>query len=196
MKIPDIATCAALMEQHKMLANIREHSLVVAKIAGLLAEKLDQQGASAPDLQLCISGALLHDIAKTPCLKTGCDHAKTGAGICHDLGFPEIAAIVADHVVLADFNPTRYQKGIFSAHEIVYYADKRVLCDKIVSLPERMDYILEKYGHGKQEREERIRANFAQCKQLENGIFSFLQCSPDELAKQALQYRLSLPSTW
>lgn len=195
MKIPDIATCAALMEQHKMLANIREHSLVVAKAAGLLAEKLDQQGASAPDLQLCISGALLHDIAKTPCLTSGCDHAKIGAAICYDLGLPEIAAIVANHVVLADFNPARYQKGIFSAHEIVYYADKRVLHDKIVSLSERLDYILEKYGHGKQKREERIRVNFAQCKQLEKGIFSFVKCVPEELAEQALQYRLSLPST-
>jgi putative nucleotidyltransferase with HDIG domain len=196
MKIPDIATCAALMEQHKMLANIREHSLVVARIAGLLAEKLHQQGVPAPNLQLCISGALLHDIAKTPCLETGCDHAKTGAAICHDLGLPDIAEIVAGHVVLRDFNPTRYQKGIFSAHEIVYYADKRVLHDKIVHLSERLAYILEKYGHGKQEREERIRANFAQCKQLENDIFSFLPCAPEELLNLVLPYRLSLPSTW
>ncbi len=194
MNIPDIVTCVALMKQYKMLANIREHSFVVAKIAGLLGERLKQTSKMPPDLQLCISGALLHDIAKTPCLETGCDHAKTGAEICHSLGFPEIAAIVAEHVILADFNPVRYQKGVFSAPEIVYYADKRVLHDNIVSLSERFDYLLEKYSHGERQREKLIQNNLDQCKQLEKWLFSFSNLSSEALAPQAHQYELILPS--
>ena len=159
MNIPDSTACITLMEQYGMLANIREHSFVVARVTALLAEKLDKTSSQPPDLQLCISGALLHDIAKTPCLDSGCNHAKTGGELCRSLGYPEIADIVAGHVILSDFDPARYEQGIFSAQEIVYYADKRVLHDKIVNLPERLDYILEKYSGGDTRREQGIRNN-------------------------------------
>jgi hypothetical protein len=46
MKFPDIAACAALMEEHGMLANIREHSFVVARVAALLAEEWAKPAAS------------------------------------------------------------------------------------------------------------------------------------------------------
>ncbi len=168
-----------------MLANIRAHSLMVARIAGLLAEELRTKSSQPPDLQLCVSGALLHDIAKTPCLTSGCNHAKAGAELCRSLGFPEIAAIVAGHVVLPDFSPARYQQGIFSPGEIVYYADKRVRHDQIVSLPERLEYILDKYSGGDAGKQEGIRNNFKQCKILEERLFSLLDFVPDELAERA-----------
>ena len=185
MNIPDIAACAALMEEHGMLANIREHSFVVARVAALLAEELGRTSSQPPDLQLCISGALLHDIAKTPCLKSGGSHAKAGAELCRSLGLPEIAEIVAAHVILSDFAPARYQQGIFSAQEIVYYADKRVLHNKIVSLPERRAYILEKYSGGDARRQQGIRDNFSKCGELENHLFSFVEFSPEQLAGKA-----------
>ncbi|CAK8716857.1 Metal-dependent phosphohydrolase [Candidatus Electronema halotolerans] len=193
MKFPDIAACAALMEEHGMLANIREHSFVVARVAALLAEELGKTSRQPPDLQLCISGALLHDIAKTPCLKSGCNHAKAGAELCRSLGLPEIAEIVAAHVILSDFAPARYQQGIFSAQEIVYYADKRVLHDKIVSLPERLDYILEKYSGGDARRQQGIRDNFRKCGELENHLFSFVNFPPEQLAGQAEPDKFVLP---
>ena len=183
MNIPDIETCTALMEQHKMLVNIRCHSLVVARIADLLATTLQENGLQQlPDRQLCISGALLHDIAKTPCLDGNCDHALAGAEICLKLGYPEIAAIVEEHVILKDHNPDRYAQGIFSAREIVYYADKRVRHDEIVSLDKRLEYIIERYGNDDAHRHELIRANFDQCVQLEGFLFKFLGFPPEELA--------------
>ncbi|WP_417914643.1 HDIG domain-containing metalloprotein [Candidatus Electronema sp. JM] len=184
MNIPSIAACIALMEEHAMLANIRAHSLMVARIAGLLATELRTKSSHPPDLQLCVSGALLHDIAKTPCLTSGCNHAKAGAEICSSLGFPEIAAIVAGHVVLPDFSPARYQQGIFSAQEIVYYSDKRVRHDQIVSLPERLEYILDKYSDGDAGKQEGIRDNFRKCTLLEEQLFSLLDFAPDELAER------------
>lgn len=184
MKIPDIDTCASLMEKYKMLANIRCHSLVVARIADLLVAALEKSGVEQPlpDRKLCVSGALLHDIAKTPCLDNSCDHALAGAEICLKHGYPEIAAIVEEHVILKDHNPDRYQKGIFSAREIVYYADKRVRHDEIVSLDERLDYIIDRYGNSDSKRHELIRANFNQCVQLEGFLFNFLEFSPEQLA--------------
>ncbi|WP_417908508.1 HD domain-containing protein [Candidatus Electronema sp. PJ] len=184
MNIPDIAACAALMDQHGMLANIRAHSVMVARIAGLLAEGLSKTSQQPPDLQLCLSGALLHDIAKTSCLRSGDDHAKAGAAICLKEGFPEIATIVAGHVILPDFAPARYRAGIFSANEIIYYADKRVLHDNIVSLAERLEYILDKYGRGEAGRHELIQDNFRKCSQLEEWLFSFLDFAPEELAER------------
>ena len=193
MNIPDIAACAALMEEHGMLANIREHSYAVARIAARLAEELGKTSSQPPDLQLCISGALLHDIAKTPCLKSGCNHAKAGGELCRSLGFPDIADIVAAHVILSDFDPARYQQGIFLAQEIVYYADKRVLHDKIVSLPERLDYILEKYSGGDARRQQGIRDNFRKCGELEKHLFSFMKFSHEQLAGQAEPNKFALP---
>jgi putative nucleotidyltransferase with HDIG domain len=183
VNIPDPAACAALMEQHGMLANIWAHSLMVARIARLLAERLQKISGQPPDFQLCVSGALLHDIAKTPCLSSGENHAKAGAELCRSLGFPEIAEIVAGHVVLPDFSPERYAAGIFSPVEIVHYADKRVCHDQIVSLPERLDYILERYSGGDARRQEGIRDNFRKCNVLEEHLFSLLDFTPDTLAK-------------
>ncbi len=184
MSIPDIATCTSLMEQYKMLENIRCHSLVVARIADLLVTSLRSGNLEQPlpDRQLCISGALLHDIAKTPCLNGKCDHALAGAKICLQLGFTEIAGIVEEHVILKDFAPDRYVRGIFSAQEIVYYADKRVRHDEIVSLDERLEYIIERYGNSDARRHELIRVNFRQCVELENYLFGFLDFLPEQLA--------------
>lgn len=183
MRIPGIPACIALMEQYEMLPNIRRHSLLVAKIAELLAYRLGKAlpEGQVPNPDLCVNGALLHDIAKTPCLKKGCDHAATGAEICRKHGYPEIADIVASHVLLQDFSPERYKKGIFPTQEIVYYADKRVRHDSIVSLADRLEYILENYG-GNDERVQRgIQDNFRKCGILEDFLFHFLDFSPERL---------------
>jgi putative nucleotidyltransferase with HDIG domain len=185
MDIPGIDTCVALMERYAMLPNIRRHSLLVARIADLLATRLqDNVQGQPPVRQLCVSGALLHDIAKTPCLKDACDHAETGAAICAQHGYPEIAEIVAGHVMLNDFSLEQYKQGIFQAREIVYYADKRVRHDAIVSLSERLDYIIENYGKNDDRLHGLIRENFGKCEQLEGFLFNFLDFSPEELARQ------------
>ncbi len=184
MQVPTIAECAHLMEQYEMLPNIRRHSLVVARIAGLLAASLQGNADELPEQKLCISGALLHDIAKTPCLDGSCDHARAGAAICLQHGYPEIARIVEEHVILQEHDPDRYQNGVFTAREIVYYADKRVRHDEIVSLDDRLDYIIEHYGKNDSRLQQLIRANFAQCVQLEGFLFKFLDFSPAQLSQK------------
>ena len=81
-----------------------------------------------------IAGALLHDIAKTLCIKTGCQHARVGQQILEDLGFPELGQLVGEHVVLINQNYENNALGIFTATEIVNYADKRVRHDQVVPL--------------------------------------------------------------
>jgi len=187
--VPDIAQCFRYMDKYAMLPNIRRHSIIVARVAWQIVEELNTSElatASVSDQEFVIAGALLHDIAKTPCLKKDCDHAQTGAEICNRLGYPEIACIVAEHVILKDYDISRYRQGIFTAREVIYYADKRVRHEEIVSLDDRLEYILENYGMGDQVLHGLIKENFDKCVQLEQYFFSFLPFPPDLLAEKVL----------
>ena len=183
MTVPDLATCIRLMDEYKMLDNIRHHSLVVARVAdALLCGLADESGPAPPaDERQVIAGALLHDIAKTPCLESGCDHAARGAEICRQHGYPDIARIVEEHVILGEHDPERYKNGIFTAGEIVYYADKRVRHTEIVSLEERLQYIISHYGNNDPHRHALIRENFERCREMEASLFAFLPFAVDEL---------------
>ncbi|MCB2218523.1 MAG: HD domain-containing protein [Desulfobulbaceae bacterium] len=168
-----------------MLDNIRQHSLLVARVAETLVRYLhapDVETADVAGVELVIAGALLHDIAKTRCLDGSCRHAEEGQLICEEHGYPEIGRIVREHVILSSFKPDRYRNGIFPAREIVYYADKRVRHDQIVSLQDRLDYIIERYSDHNPLIEQRIKDNFLTCQELEGYLFSFLPFSADRLA--------------
>ncbi len=183
IRIPSLAECVQLMEQYGMLANIRHHSLVVARLADQLLAGLCAFTPARPqvDRNLVIAGALLHDIAKTPCLNSACDHAKIGADICREHGFPEIAAIVEEHVLLRHYEPDQYTKGHFTAREIVYYADKRVRHNVVVNLDERLEYILDRYSKDNPDRQQLIQANFSKCLTLEQYLFQWLPFAPEDL---------------
>ena len=129
------------MLQTGMLENIMTHSLQVCRVATWIGEQLNRQGA-AINIDLVKAGALLHDITKTRSIQTGEIHSATGAEYLVGLGYPEVSDIVRQHVKLDLY----LDGGQLSEAEIVNYSDKRVLHDRIVSLNERMDYILERYG--------------------------------------------------
>ncbi len=177
--IPSHKECRQLMEEHRMLDNIRDHSIVVAQIAEFLTENLQKKGLDLP-LNLTVSAALLHDIGKTPCLNTHEDHARKGKEICLQHGHDEIADIVAEHVILKQ----GFKGRALSATEIVYYADKRVNHDGIVSLTERLEYIIARYGLNNGKRCQAIEKNFQQCCFIESEIFSYLDFDPEDLAQK------------
>lgn len=185
------------MDEYEMLANIRAHSLMVTRVAAVLLRELADSPkvqTLLPDSELVLAGALLHDIAKTPCLNSRCNHAQQGRDICLSLGFPEVAEIVLEHVILAEFSPDRYAEGLFLAKELVYYADKRVRHEEIVSIDERLEYILERYGNNDAGRHSKIRENFSQCKQLEGFLFSSLAIRPEDINKAVIQHQTLKPT--
>ena len=197
MNIPTVGQCLAYMDDFSMLENIRAHSLMVAQVAAVLLEGLrtaDKTRHPLPAEDLVLAGALLHDIAKTQCLHGTCKHALVGHEICCDLGFPEIGEIVGEHVVLSDYAPGRYRQGLFNACELVYYADKRVRHDTIVSLESRLEYILERYGDNDPVKETLILANFKICREFEGLLFSFLNFQPSDVADIATKKRLNILS--
>ena len=180
-----------------MLDNIRAHSLMVTRVAQVLFEALNNStktNAPLPAGNLVMAGALLHDIAKTQCLENNCDHARQGRDICLELGYPEVAEVVREHVILTEFSPKRYGNGYFLAKELVYYADKRVRHDEIVSLEERLDYILERYGNNDPGRHRLIKENFAKCKQLETFLFSSAEMDTSSLPEIIASSDFAAPS--
>jgi len=174
------------MGQYAMLDNIRRHSIVVARIADYLAESLIDRG-NALSLPLTVAGALLHDIGKTQCLETHLDHAEVGREICLTHRFDELAPIVGEHVILRN----GMQASALTEKEIVYYADKRVNHERIVSLDERLVYILERYGNNDERRHRAIERNFAVCRSVEDRIFAMLSVRPGEIAEMVLLHRPS-----
>jgi uncharacterized protein len=178
--LPSIRRCLSLMDEFEMFDNIKDHSIMVARTAQALLDGMD--GTDLPPKALVLSGALLHDIAKTQCIRTSCDHSRVGSAICQELGYPEIGEIVREHVILSDFPTDRYKQGVFSAKEVVYYADKRVLHDQVVSLDVRLDYIIERYGNNNDLHHALIRKNFLRCQELERFLFARIRYQPEDLA--------------
>lgn len=176
--VPTLEQCLLLMAQYNMLENIKAHSLVVEKVASLLARSLREEGEELV-LEVVTAGALMHDIAKTECLRTREDHAKMGKEICLDHRLDEIADIVAEHIILSKFDSDRGVREV----EVVYYADKRVNHDVVVSLEERLDYLLDHYGKGREPLKDLIRRNFNLCRAVEKKIFSKLSFQPEDVAR-------------
>ncbi len=172
--IPSIKECYRYMDKYHMLAHIKAHSVVVARVARMIARGLREEN---PDISVSKTtvGALLHDIGKTPSINFGGDHAEIGKQICMENGFDEIAPIVAEHVILKNYR----LNSADSEKEVVFYADKRVNHDRIVTLKERENYIIKRYGRGQEELGERIKINFRLCGQVEEKLFSKLNFSPE-----------------
>lgn len=174
---PDVKECLGLMRQYHMLPNIKDHSIVVARVAEVITEGLIAAGHYL-SMETVIAGALLHDIGKTACLDNNDDHAAKGFEICLAHNLNSIADIIAEHVILKTYTP----ENDFAEKEIVYYADKRVNHDQVVSLKERLEYILERYGKNNETRCLAIKKNYALCQDLEKRMFSFLPFKPADIS--------------
>ena len=174
--IPSAEECYQYMDKYEMLENIRAHSIVVERVATIIAQGLIETGADLI-LEKITAGAMMHDIGKSLCLHTKEDHAAKGEEICIQNQLDEIADIVGEHVVLKNYQP----KAAVTEKEIIYYADKRVNHDHVVSLEERLEYLLERYGRNEKYIIGRIRENMEMCKDLERKIFEKLPFKPDAL---------------
>ena len=161
-----------------MLPNIKNHSIVVARVAEIITNGLIEAGHKL-SMDRIITGSLLHDIGKTACLDNDHDHAAKGVEICLAHNLAPLADIVGEHVILQNYSP----ENNFSEKEIVYYADKRVNHDQVVNLEERLDYILERYGLNNAIRCQAIKKNYALCQDLEKKMFSFLSFEPSDIPK-------------
>jgi len=173
--IPSREECLGLMSVHGMLENIVSHSLEVAKVALFISIELIKKGQRI-DLGLVEAASLLHDLTKTECLKTKDDHAQTGSQRLKRMGYERVGEVVAHHIWLGkEGDPSSV-----SEEEIVNYADKRVMHDRIVSLEERFSDLKARYGLNPKAMDylERLQKEIYG---IENKIFFILQIDPNDL---------------
>jgi uncharacterized protein len=175
IRIPSEEMCRRMMADLGTLENIVAHCRQVCRVSLLLTDRLDLPSLNR---DLIRAAASLHDITKTRSFRTREDHAETGARLLDDLGYPEVAEIVGQHVRLNRYFASRST----TEAEIVNYADKRVLHDKIVPLSERMGYILEKYGSAP-ERKRDILLLWEKTEMLEERLFDGLPFAPGEISR-------------
>ncbi len=141
-KIPSVAECFCLWEQFFMPEHIKDHSCQVARVATELAF-MNYQDEKSPHFRAIQSCGLLHDLGKMYCIQNGGDHAAVGAAWVQAITKnPYLSQGVMHHV---------YWPGIIDLDRhflplVIIYADKRVRHDTIVSLQERTDDLIERYG--------------------------------------------------
>ncbi len=141
MLIASRTECMELLRQFDMPQHIRRHSLLVAEVALFLAARLNQN-SSTLDLRLIEAGALLHDVGKMSSLETGENHAALGAQMLEGIVAPAVARIVGEHISL----DSSQAAGPPTESLIVNYSDKRVRHDRVVSIDERYDDLIERYA--------------------------------------------------
>ena len=178
-KIPSREECDELMAEYSMLPNIIVHSQQVMRVSLVITDNL-KNGVSI-NRDLVMAAALLHDITKTRSLKTREPHDQSGGELLRELGFARVGEIVKQHVILLDFDP----KGRLEEKEIINYADKRVMHDRIVSLTERVEDLIQRYGTT-EEIKNRIQQNERRVIAIEKKIAGFIAIDLD-IAIQSIQ---------
>jgi uncharacterized protein len=173
--VPPVEDCLNLLKKFRVPGHIVEHSRKVCEIAACLGQLLNLQGAGLDEAKIA-AASWLHDIAKMDGLQSGENHSTAGAELLKRLGFPEIAEIVRQHVVL---DADTFEGEIGEA-VLVHYADKRVKHTAVVSLEERFRDLKERYGTHPAARQwlEDLEKS---TKKLEGRIFGRLKISPEIL---------------
>jgi len=158
--LPTRKECLAIIREYHVPLHILKHSLGAAKLAVFLAQRLKEKGV-AVDVNLVDRACLLHDIVRICDFKesdysrfkhpvTEQDKAKwkqlrtrykeiPHEDVAYELlkeKYPVLAQTVKKHryTALLDENerPNTWEE------KLVYYADKRVMHDRIVPLKERL----------------------------------------------------------
>jgi uncharacterized protein len=175
--IPSREECLSLMSSYGMLENIVSHSLEVAKIALFISVELNKKGRTI-DLGLVEAASLLHDLTKAECLKTKDDHAQTASQQLKRMGYERVGDVVAQHIWLVKEG----DPSCVSEEEIVNYADKRVMHDRIVPLEERFSDLRARYGLNRKAMDylERLQEEVFG---IENKIFFILQIDPNDIQR-------------
>ena len=164
-----------LLKKESVPEHIIKHSEKVALVSLFIGCFLKEIGEKI-DLYLLLIGALLHDIKKYQSILTGENHALLGYNFLKKLGYDKIANIIKAHIYL-DINSF---DTFITEEEIVHYADKRVMHDRIVTLKERFEDLKKRYGKNKEiilRLESLERLNYL----IEKRIFEKLPFSPDKI---------------
>ncbi|MBI4210686.1 MAG: hypothetical protein HY544_04235 [Candidatus Diapherotrites archaeon] len=175
MKIPSMSECMAIMREYDVPENVMAHTEAVRRIANFLAEKISARGNDV-DSKLVDRAALMHDFLKVHCIRNKCRHAHEAGRVLAERGYPEFGEAVKQHgleEVLVFGQKTRLEA------KIVWYADKRVNHDKVVSLAERYAYLKSRYGSASGKKMAEIVSTQVPAIELERELFALAGIGKD-----------------
>ena len=135
--IPSLELCEDIWECFRTPKLVIGHSRKVTDVAMNIAMKLTQAG-HALNLELVRVSALLHDIAKGADNK---NHDSLGSEWLNDLGYPEVARVVASHTDLPE-----EALDLLDERAVVHLADKLVQGGTVVTLEQRFQKPADRYN--------------------------------------------------
>ena len=138
MEIPSKEQCIEILSRNNTPEHIIEHCKIVCKVAEDVADKLINRGMKI-NKELVIAASLLHDIER---IKD--NHVTEGAKLLKSIGFPEVSEVARKHS-LYEIEKEKNQP-IRIEEKILFYADKRVRGNRIVSLEERFKDLEKRYN--------------------------------------------------
>lgn len=174
--VPDEAQCVRLWDKYGMMPHIREHCRAVASVALEIVRRAGERGlipeGRGLDAPSVLAAGLLHDIAKTYTIRHGGSHAQLGAAWVRDeTGNPALAQAVLWHVSWPwQEGPLDDSADPLRLPIIIAYADKRVRHTEVVTLEQRFEDLLIRYGID-DERRERITGYLNRTKTVEKALF-------------------------
>ncbi len=174
--IPDEKECISLLEKYNTPHHIILHSKKVWQVGELIGEKV--RNHLEIDMDLLRASCLLHDIGKYPSI-VGMKryHDVMGEEILVAEGLPVVGNIIVQHVILRSDVSVRV-----SEEHLLFYADKRVVHDNVVSLEDRFVYLIDTYGKTS-EAVKRLLEMKEETKRVEDAIFAFIDFSPEEIIR-------------
>ena len=138
MKIPSKEECVKILKQNNVPDNIIAHTRAVCDFSMKVCDLLEKRVIKI-NRNLVAAASLLHDVKKL----APREHEIEGAGYISSLGYAEVGILIKKHglkhLFEDEFMPKTWEE------KIVFYADKRVTNDRIVSVDERFEYIKQRY---------------------------------------------------
>lgn len=122
----DAAEISRLYQKYQTPQQVIRHMRKVAEVADRLMDGMKMCGSRVRVMQAC----LLHDLCRAEK-----QHARMSAEAIRKEGYPAIAALVAVHHQAA--YSEQEAQGPLTEAELLFYADKRVQEDRLVSVEER-----------------------------------------------------------
>ena len=178
MRLSTEARAAGFFDRYEYPDWLREHSLVVGRIANVLATAHADAGASL-DPETVALAAYLHDIGKSPRFAGDPrQHHELSADVLRTEGLGELAELARRHPVYAPADPDLAPRDL--AERIVYYADRRA-GQAVVTLEERIRGQAERHP----QYADRLAAQLDAARAIERLIFAGLPFGPDDLASRA-----------
>lgn len=174
MRLPTHEQALEILRAEGMPPHILAHTMQVNKIALFIARKLAEAGVQV-DVNLVDVASLLHDVDKHKTFENK-RHGEQARDLMASLGYPELGEIMLKHLL----TKILVEKNWRIEEKIVYYADKRVNHDKIVSLEERFEYLRTRYGTNSKKLDE-INACYLPCKKFEKELLEPINATSDNM---------------